>query len=299
MRKTLIAAGVAGGLFTAMPLMASPLENEIDTTGLAGTVAIAYGDHTVNSALATSVDVDSYSFAGIAGDQVRMLVRTFSNDLDASLVLRNPVGAVVGSAGCIANFVSNCTTGLDHTLATSGNFTLAIADTGLDNAGNYQLHLDRYPPVNNWVGFQYSTPVAESLGHTTDSDFFAFNGVSSTGISVTLASSTNDLDLALEVWDPTGTRISDTSCIANFVSNCSTFADLNLSLSGVYKVGVSDLGADNAGNYRLQVSCLYGNCPSPLAAAPVPIPEPSTYAMFLSGIGALALFARRRSQRKS
>ena len=158
------AVALAGLLAAAAPpLAASPIEHVIDTAGQVGAIGIAYGDHTINAALSTAVEVDSFTFAGEASDQMRVLVRTFSGGLDASLVLHGPGGAVIETAVCDGGGGGLCSVGIDQTLATAGTFTINVQDGGSNEAGAYQLHLERYPPVNNWVGVQYATPVNESL----------------------------------------------------------------------------------------------------------------------------------------
>jgi hypothetical protein len=302
MTKTSIWRATLGALLAAMALpgFGSPSENAVDPTGVLGAVPMTYGDHTVNAALANALEVDSYTFSAQAGDSVRLLIRGLSPGLDPSLVLRDPAGSIVGTTFCDGSFgafAGLCSLALDRSLPGTGLYTLNVSDVGQDEAGSYQMHLEQYPPVNNWLGVPYATAVNERLGHTTDLDFFAFTGVAGTGVRVSVAGQSVGLDSALQIWDPSGTRITNASCDGSFgafATLCVTSVDLNLSLAGTYKLGVSDVGWDEVGNYRLNVSCLFGACPLPTDPPPMPVPEPSQWALMLRGSAVLRAWRRRR-----
>jgi len=280
----------------ALPGFGSPLEHEVDPTGVLGAVPLTYGDHTVNAGLASALEVDSYTFNAQAGDSVRLLIRGLTPGLDPSLVLRGPTGSIVGSTFCDASLGGLCSVALDRALSSSGTYTINVSDLAQNEAGNYQMHVEQYPPVNNWLGFHYATPVDERIGHTTDFDFFAFTGVAGTQVRVSVAGLSAGLDSVLEIWDPSGTRITNTFCDASLGGLCVTSVDLSLSLAGTYKLGVSDLAWDEVGNYRLTVSCLFGACPlsTDPVPVPVPVPEPSSWVMLAAGAALIGLLRRRR-----
>lgn len=293
---------LCGSLVAAAAALATPIEHEVDTTGIIGPVRLAYGDHTANAALANPLEVDRYTFAGIAGDSTRLLLRTLSGGLDPSLVLRDPVGGIVASATCNGNDVFGnpvrCSTSLDWTLTSSGLYTVNMSDVGANEAGAYQLQLETYPPLNNWLGFGYgvSAEVAESLAVPVDMDFYGFAAAAGTQVRLTVVTTTGGLDPVLEIWSPSGQRLSETVCNGNDVFGnpifCTNLVDLNIATSGVYKVGLRDSGLDDTGGYRLQANCLFGDCPT---AIPSPIPEPASMVYLLLGAPRLALRLRRRS----
>ncbi len=295
--QALIALGLA---CAAGPGLATPIEHEVDTTGVVGAVAIAYGDHTLGATLANALEVDRFTFMGQAGDSARVLLHTLAGGLDPALVLRSPTGTTLASASCSGNDGFGrpilCSTALDWTLSETGRYTVNLSDIGADEAGAYQLQLETYPPKNNWVGFAYGTPpVAESLALPVDMDFYAFNGALGTQVRLTVRTATGGLDPYLEVWDPSGLRISDTLCNGNDGFGrpilCTNSVDLNLTMSGAYKIGLRDSGLDETGNYRLQVNCLFGDCPS---TVPSPVPEAASLAYLLAGLPLLLLLAWRR-----
>lgn len=284
------------GLLAVLPGMAtaSIIESAIDTAALSGRIGLTYGDHTINSNLATGVDDDNYSFQGTAGDQIRVIVSSSTSGFDPIVVLRDASGAIVQSASCNGNPFGavQCTTNLDQTLSSTGLYFLNLSDIGANEAGNYNLSLYQYPPANNWDGIAYDTPLFEQLGHRGDMDFLAFNGAAGTGVKISLASSTLGLDPQLEVWDPSGNLIESTWCNGNPFGavKCSVVPELDLSKTGTYKIGLSDFSWNETGGYGIGVSCIYGDCPSALPSA---VPIPASIWMFGTGLVGLCLTARR------
>ncbi len=282
-------------------VLASTVENAVDTSVLIGRISLAYGDHTINSGLGTNVEVDNYQFSGVAGESMRVIVSTTTNGLDPKIVLRDPAGTVLQTASCNGNDYwgtgIRCSTVIDQSLSSTGTYYINVSDVSSNEAGNYSLHLDSYPPVNNWTGVAYDTPVDEALGHLGDMDFLAFNGTAGTGVQITFSSLSPGLDPNLEIWDPLGNLIGNSSCNGNDYWGsgiiCAVSPALNLTESGIYKIGLADTGWNETGNYRLGVSCVYGACPS---AAPSAVPLPPAVWLFASGMLGLVSIFRRRNQ---
>lgn len=277
------------GLSTALPntVWGSTIESAVDVTGLTGAVGLAYGDHTLNAGTADIVDVDNYTFQGKAGDALRLVVSTTTAGFDPELVLRDPTGVILQTVSCDGRsgaFAGRCSAVLDQTLSTTGGYFLNLSDLGANETGDYSLHLETNPPADNWTGFAYDTPLNETLGHLGDIDFLAFNGSAGTGVQITLASLTSGLDPNLEIWDPLGNLIDNVSCDGRsgaFAGRCSVAPELTLTETGIYKIGLNDLAWNEIGDYRLGVSCLFGDCPT---AAPSAVPVPAAVWLFGSGL---------------
>lgn len=273
----------------AQQASASTIENTIDATGLLEPIAIAYGDHTANSGISPGVDIDGYTFTGTAGDALRVVVTGQSFGFDPVIELRDPLGGILQTQSCGAAFNQTCAINLDQSLSATGNHFLNISDSGNNEAGNYTLHIDRYPPTNNWVGLAYDSPLVTQLGHAGDHDFLAFQGATGTGVRINVTGNSFGLDPNLQIWDPLGNLIFDDLCGAAFNQTCSFLADLNVTESGIYRMGIFDAGFSETGTYSLNVGCTFGACPT---VAPIPIP--AALPLFASGILGLAGVLRRK-----
>ena len=306
LRHTRIAAAACTALVALLGTcaLASPVEHAVDVTNAADFVRLRYGDHTVNAGLATPLEADRYTFVAGAGDRVQIALHTLTAGLDPSLVLRGPTGTILKSVACAGQSFGTpvlCSTALDQSLTAAGVYTLNVSDVGADDTGSYQFHIDGHPPIDNWVGLAYGAvnEVSSSIGHTTDSDYFAFNGVAGTVVRLTVRTTTAGagLDPYLEVWNPAGARISNTVCNGNSFGTpvlCSNLADVALEASGVYKIGIYDASWDETGGYKLSVGCQFGNCPSVSSPPPMPVPEPDSIALLIGGLGWLGFATRRR-----
>lgn len=281
LRKFCVAMGIFVVLAGYQEISASPIEHPV-----AGPGPFPYGSNS-SSAISSPVEIDSYTFSGLAGDQARIVIAGLTDGFDPQLVLRDPGGSPLNTVHCDTGLFT-CSTFLDQLLPSAGTYTINVSDAGLDNVGNYSLHLDQYPPPTNWVAVEYGHPIQNTLDHQSDSDYFGFLGAAGTGVQVSFAGNTEGLDPHLEIWDPDGTLIANKNCTTGLFT-CVTSADLGvLQLSGIYKVGLSDLGFANTGNYTLGVSCTFGVCPV--------FPEPSTYALMLAGLAVVGMIARRKNR---
>lgn len=286
------AASILAVAFSAAgPAGASPIENAVDVTSFPGFVSLAYGDHTVNAGLASPADVDGYRFNGVAGEKVRLVLHSTTSGFDAVLRLRGGA-TVIQDASCSGGSANQfrCSTFMDVVLPSTQQYTINVFDNGLDETGQYGLHVDRYPPTNRWKSLVLDTDEPTSLGHFTDSDYFAFQGQAGTGIKLSANSQTFGLDVALEIWDPAGTLAYSSTCSGGSANQfkCVNSKDLDLTATGIYRVNVFESGWDETGGVSLRLACNYGDC------AVGPIPEPGTWLLMLAGAGGLAASVRRR-----
>lgn len=268
---------------------ASTVESTIDTTGLPGTISLSLGDHTANSSISSGVEVDGYTFSGTAGQSIRIVAAGRTGFYDPQIELRNPSGTVLQTIFCTGSS-AGCSTNLDQTLTETGTYFVNISDSGANESGNYVLHLDEYPPQNNWTGLAYDTTISEALGHYGDHDYLAFSGSAGTGVRFSLQGLTGFLDPHLQVWDPSGNTLEVDLFCTGSSGGCSIVSDLNITSSGIYRLAVFDQGLNEIGNYDINLSCTFGACPT---AAPT-VPVPAAVWLFGSGLIGLIGIARRK-----
>jgi hypothetical protein len=296
MKPCIRSFGLIATVFGASSAFASPNEIPINTAGTSGFVPLVYGSFTQNAALSLGVEVDGYTFSGQAGDRISIVTSTSGAGLDPVISLRGPTGPVVASTSCNGHDVFGnpilCAVELRTQLASSGIYTLNVADSGANNTGAYTLHIDQYPPVENWLGFGYGAPVQHTIDHLGDSDYFAFNAKAGSNFRLTVATLTAGVDAHVEVWNTAGALNTSTACAGHDVFGnpilCNVLLDLSTASDGIFKVGVYDTGWNNNGNYQISVTCLFGEC-----ATGVPSPVPEIPAGWMLGAGIGLICARR------
>jgi hypothetical protein len=253
--------------------LASPVESEVDVLGVIGTVDVAYGDHTTNSAISAGSELDVYRFSGTAGDSVSVAVAGSTGGFDPRIEVRDGSGALINDQSCDSYYSSSlCSVTALTTLPNTGTYTATISDAGLDNAGSYTMHIDQYPPVSNWLEVAYDTPMSEQLGHLADFDAYAFNAATGSLVRLTLQGTTGGLDMLLEAFSPQGDTLDSASCDSYYSSStCSASVDLSITDTGLHSFLIADVGDNNTGNYNFSVTCLSASCESP-----IPPPTPTT-----------------------
>src|SRR5439155_1291675 len=178
-------------------------------------------------------------------------------------------GALVGTTGCNghADFgrPTFCSLVFDEVIATTGDHQLAVSDGGADNTGNYVLQIERIPPVPPLPVLPYNLAVDDRIDPPTDRDCMAWEATANTQVQVTLRSLTPGLDPEIQVLDPTGATVTKPSCSGHSNGGilCTIQANLTPALTGTYAFCIRDNGANNVGNYEIDLQCLSGTCPNP------------------------------------
>ncbi len=241
---------------------------ECDEGVIAEPVPLVYGNSTVGCNIGASpTDTDRFTFSGLAGETVRLRMVTLTNNLDPSIEIRDSGNMLVDSFGCSSSTFARCSTGLTVELPVTGGFLVIVSETGADNTGSYTLQLERILPPPTSVAVNYDEAVVDSIGPTTDTDFFVFNATAGTTLQLNAVTLTNNLDLRFQVYDPDDILVIDTvGCNASTFARCSYAVNLTPTVTGVYSLQVFDDDAFNGGDYQFSLWCVFGDCDG----APVP-----------------------------
>ena len=280
-----VAISLIVGIVVPKQLLASPIENAVDTLGIVGTVDVVYGDHTINSSISSGTEVDVYRFSATAGDSVSTAVTGSTQFFDARIEIRDPSGTLLNDQNCNTNFT--CSVTALTTLPSTGAYTATVSDLGLNDAGNYTLHIDQYPPVSNWLKVGYDAPMSEELGHLADFDAYSFDAVAGSLVRINVQGTTQFLDMSLEAFSPVGNLLDSASCNTNFT--CSTSVDLNIADTGLHSFLIADLGNNDTGGYDFSVTCLSSDCDGSTV-----VPVPPAVWLFGSGLIGLVGIARKK-----
>lgn len=249
-------------LTLALHVRADQVESPAACAEGAEPLLIEYGQHTTGCGISPAVDLDSFRFQAVAGDEIRVCIRGLTDNFDVNYQLRDASNVTIDAASCSAGTFDTCGLCRQVPLEVSGQYTILISDAGTDNAGNYVLQLERVPPVFIPTVIVHGATVSGSISPVTDLDFVRFEGVAGTEIRISVLGQTDNLDPRIEVLDPQArpAEIIDQFCSAGTFSTCSFTVDRTLEHSGDHVIIVSDQGSDNGGNYQISLQCLFGSC---------------------------------------
>ena len=252
-------AGVAAAL--PSPALAAQAESSVSCVEQAAAIHISYGD-SASCAIESPTDLDQFSFAGVAGEHIRINSLSLSGNLDPALELRDPNFQLIDSASCMNN---GCSYSRDVILPKTGLYFIFMSDVGTNEAGNYLLEVDRIEPTQASVPMDFVSSQSDSIGPQSDIDHFTFHGTAGTEIRLNVLSLSGNLDPTVEIRDPNGSVVINgvadgASCNNN---GCSFSVTLPvLTLSGTYSLILYDANVNESGNYALSLWCVFGSCDS-------------------------------------
>ena len=253
---------------------------------IAEPIMLAYGEHTINCEIGFSTDVDRFEFQATAGDVVRFNLNSTGNLMDPRIEIREPIGA--GATLIEDRFCTDsCSISIEPpdflvvpsaTLNHTGTYTIFISDLNANDTGTYSLQIELIQPFDPAEQIFFDNPTNDSVSQVTDVDLFDFQATAGDEIRVLVTALGNLMDPRIEIWDPVGTKLANSTCTDSCTQSLEApdfvGAPMALSVTGTYRIAISDAGLNDSGDYRLNLQCLVGACD------PVP---PSTLTLETAG----------------
>jgi hypothetical protein len=257
---------------------------------------LRYGAGTVHCAIDAATEVDRFEFVGDLGDVFR-LVLVPDPSLDPLLVVRDPLGAVVGEGSCDGGAARgpspSCALELDLDpllLPQIDLYDVEVSDQGGDGTGAYQLQLELIPALQPSELIELSEPSFVDfavLETATDVDQVAFDALALEQVRVDVEAFELDVDLdpRIEVFEPDGSLLESAACQGGSLPGtaCSVTVSAVVPADGRYAFAISDEGHDDFGNQGGRYTYTFQR-----------VPEPSRGTLACAALAAVALLARRR-----
>jgi cysteine-rich repeat protein len=208
--------------------------------------------------LSPAGDVDSYSFAGTAGEVVAIAVGQSLADtfFQPCWQLFGPSGVAVTSLACAPLGGTAGTVAEVVTLPESGTFTIALHEQQADfRTGSYQLNVHGLSASNACGAVPaFCADIASALNPAGDLDSFSFTGAAGEVVAIGVGQSSADsfFQTCWQLFGPSGAAVSLLACSTGTSGTPTQL--ITLPSAGTYTVLLSEQQADfRTGSYQFQL----------------------------------------------
>jgi PKD repeat protein len=209
--------------------------------------AIDYGQ-TISCSISAPTEKQSYSFVAAAGSSVRLRVMQTSGSLYPTLTVFDPSGIQVLSA--YGYWIDK-----SLTVATSGSYTVWIADYSGQYTGGYQLNLACQAP--SCPGSPTPLGWGQTVSGTVGSYFqvvpYSFTAAAGSSVRLRVMQTSGSLVPRLQVFDPTGSQVMDRY-------GYSVDQTLLAGVTGPFAIWISDNSGQYTGAFQLTLTCNSPSC---------------------------------------
>jgi hypothetical protein len=269
-------------------------------------VLIFITGHTGSCAIDTIDDSDLFHFAADAGTNLRVMLASTADHLDARLTVSDGVGELFDGAcdgGTNLAPLPRCAVTYEFVAPATGLYFVEVRENGEDELGSYVLQIEEVPgdvddiiDVDSFIDF-------DILNFPTDIDHLRVNAMVGQRVEIELESCDDYLDPRVEIWGPNEVMLEDATCMtppgphpplvgptdcSNEVPGsqtlCTIIASADVEITGLQRISISDTGSDNPGRYQYTARRL---------------PEPGPALLAASALATLAACGRRRRARAS
>jgi hypothetical protein len=207
---------------------------------------------TTAAAMDAGGDLDLYTLQATAGERIILSLGEVTPAYEPFIELYGPGGAVLDTKQ------GNIAAVIDLVAPSTGTYNVLVAEFGDDEAGDYHLHYAKMPHVGPVVDpFDGDGAVLAGSGTTSgtiqgpgDFDLYSIPAVAGEilSMSVTESAATPAYEPYVELYGPGGTLIQSAQ------GNVSAAIQNTAATTGTYTLVVFEFGADEAGDYVVQLA---------------------------------------------
>jgi hypothetical protein len=221
--------------------------------------SIGFGE-TIQCAIVSAGEIDSYTFSGNAGDRVYVRMSKSSGSLWPHIIVQNPDGTYLCGG---VNVTNHATASTECTLPSTGTYTILADDYNGTATGDYYLYLQRLNNPGNAQAIAFGQTLPGTISTPAQSETYTFTASAGDRVYVRLGASSGSLWPHITVYNPDGTYL----CGAvNVLSRTSVSVQCNLASTGTYTILADDYNGTGSGDYYIYLQRL-NNPGSPLAIA--------------------------------
>jgi len=216
---------------------------------------VIYSADNVTGLIDPKADIDTFTFTASKGQTIIVRASRETGDINPEISLYSPNGSKEASAAAsdIRNY--GTTSISDHVIQNTGDYQLAIRDSGSNEIGNYSLSLiiiqDATTSSTDSDGGQISTDQTATgeINFMPDMDAFIFSASSGQSFTITISRESGGVNPAIYLYSPNGSK--EASAAASDIRNYGTtsISDHVIQNTGQYELIVMDSGANDIGEY--------------------------------------------------
>ena len=143
---------------------------------------------------------------------------------------------------------------LDITLPEAGTYAILASDFGANQTGNYSIVVQNgLNNPGNTVPIAFGETVSASISGLFEIDAYTFDGLAGDRIRIRMSdgsTSSFSIDNQIQLYDPARVEL------GSVVAEVEAVLDITLPESGSYLILASDFGADQTGNYSINLQRL-------------------------------------------
>ncbi len=201
---------------------------------------IGFGE-TIRCAIDSPAQMDTYTFAAEAGDEVLVRMSRESGDLRPGIRVYDADGAEVCQASGLSTAeIGNCT------LEGGGEVSILTFDTGATRTGDYYLYLQRLSRPGRSEPIGFGQTLRGTITSPAQMDTYTFAAEAGDEVLVRISRESGDLRPGIRVYDADGAEV----CQASDLSTAE-IGSCTLEGGGEVSILTFDTGATRTGDYYL------------------------------------------------